>query len=153
MRLHLNALDRTWLVGLLLLPSSFAQTPHRPPPAAPKDFAVMAWGDSPSDPEQLRGMREAGLNISGFCRVEDLERVRAAGLTCFVSDKLVDRDSQLVLPPDDQIHRQATAIDPFDRVSYVNEAPVERTEEWGFTAAGLRSSLAPYISHFGVALE
>jgi hypothetical protein len=33
---------------------------------APKDFAVMAWGNSPSDPEQLRGMREAGLNISGF---------------------------------------------------------------------------------------
>jgi hypothetical protein len=26
-------------------------------------------------------------------------------------------------------------------------------EEWGFTAAGLRASLAPYISHFGVALE
>src|SRR5258708_7499164 len=103
MTLHLNALDRTWLVALLLLPSSFAQTPHRPPPAAPKDFAVMAWGDSPSDPEQLHGMREAGLNISGFCRVEDLERVRAAGLTCFVSDKLVDRDSRQSLPPDDEI--------------------------------------------------
>src|SRR5678815_4661963 len=94
MTLHLNALDRTWLVALLLLPSSFSQTPHRPTPGAPKDFAVMAWGDSPSDPEQLRGMREAGLSISGFCRVEDLERVRAAGLTCFVSDKLVNRDSQ-----------------------------------------------------------
>jgi hypothetical protein len=26
-------------------------------------------------------------------------------------------------------------------------------EEWGFTAAGLRESLAPYIAHFGVALE
>jgi hypothetical protein len=50
-------------------------------------------------------MREAGLNISGFCRVEDLERVRAAGLTCFVSDKLVDRDSRQSLPPDDEIRR------------------------------------------------
>jgi hypothetical protein len=35
MTLHLNALDRTWLVALLLLPSSFAQTPHRPTPGAP----------------------------------------------------------------------------------------------------------------------
>jgi len=26
-------------------------------------------------------------------------------------------------------------------------------EEWGFTAEGLRQSLAPYVSHFGVALE
>jgi hypothetical protein len=26
-------------------------------------------------------------------------------------------------------------------------------EQWGFRAAGLRASLAPYISHFGVALE
>jgi len=103
MRSYLDAVDRTWVLGLLLLSPSFAQTPRRPPPAAPKDFAVMAWGGSPSDPEQLRGMREAGLNISGFCRVEDLERVRAAGLTCFVSDKLVDRDSRQSLPPDDEI--------------------------------------------------
>jgi hypothetical protein len=110
MRPYLDVLNRTWLVVLLLLSPSFAQTPHRPPPAAPKDFAVMAWGDSPSDPEQLRGMREAGLNISGFCRVEDLERVRAAGLTCFVSDKLLDRDSPLGLPPDDQIRRHVAEL-------------------------------------------
>ena len=51
---------------------------------SPKDFAVMAWGDSPSDPDPLRGMKEAGLNISGFCNAEDLEKVRAAGLTCFM---------------------------------------------------------------------
>jgi hypothetical protein len=26
-------------------------------------------------------------------------------------------------------------------------------EDWGFTAESLRASLAPYIEHFGVALE
>ena len=26
-------------------------------------------------------------------------------------------------------------------------------EEWGFSAEGLRENLAPYIDHFGVALE
>ena len=70
----------------LLAPPAWQQAGRHPSPVAPKDFAVMAWGSSPSDPEQLRGMREAGLNISGFCRAQDLEQVRAAGLTCFVRD-------------------------------------------------------------------
>ncbi len=65
----------------------------------------MAWGGSPSDPAQLRGMREAGLNISGFCRVTDLERVRAAGLTCFVSDKRIGGHEPLQLPPEDELRR------------------------------------------------
>jgi hypothetical protein len=56
-------------------------------PVGPRDFAVMAWGRSPSDPEQLKGMQEAGLNISGFCRAEDLDKVREAGLHCFVRDR------------------------------------------------------------------
>src|SRR6478736_6777968 len=73
--------------AFLLAATAWGQTSRHPKPAAPKDFAVMAWGGSPSDAEQLRGMREAGLNISGFCRIEDLDSVRAAGLTCFVSAK------------------------------------------------------------------
>ena len=31
-------------------------------------------------------MKEAGLNISGFCKAEDLPAVEKAGLSCFVSD-------------------------------------------------------------------
>ncbi len=111
MRTHLDFLHRMWLAATLLLAPALAQKPHHPPaPATPKDFAVMAWGDSPSDPEQLRGMREAGLNISGFCRVEDLEQVRAAGLTCFVSDKVLESDSTLGHPPDDQIRRHLAEL-------------------------------------------
>ncbi len=70
----------------------------------------MAWGDSPSDPEQLRGMREAGLNLSGFCRVQDLDRVRAAGLACFVNDKRLEGISPAHLPPDDQIRRSVAEL-------------------------------------------
>jgi hypothetical protein len=66
---------------------------------APKEFAVMAWGDSPSDAEQLRGMKEAGLNISGFCRAEDLDRVKTAGLTCFVNDPKLSGYAPDHLPP------------------------------------------------------
>jgi hypothetical protein len=56
------------------------------PAVSPHDFAIMAWGFSPSDPAELQGMKEAGLNISGFCKVADLDRVAAAGLSCFVFD-------------------------------------------------------------------
>ena len=59
----------------------------------------MAWGDSPSDPDQLRGMKEAGLNISGFCRAEDLDRVKEAGLTCFVNDPKLSGYAPDHLPP------------------------------------------------------
>ena len=91
------------LVLLFLLAFAHAQTYHQPKPVAPKDFAVMAWGTSPSGAEQLRGMREAGLNVSGFCRIEDLESVRAAGLACFVSSKRIESYDPTHLPPDEAI--------------------------------------------------
>jgi len=93
-------------LALFLLAPAFAQPFQHPNPVAPKDFAVMAWGGSPYDPEQLQGMREAGLNISGFCRVEALERVRASGLTCFVSDKRL----QEIGAPDDEIRPMIAAL-------------------------------------------
>jgi hypothetical protein len=71
----------------------------------PKAFATMAWGESPSSEEQLRGMREAGLNISGFCRTADLEKVRSAGLTCFVQSPTIDALDWLNLPADDELRR------------------------------------------------
>jgi hypothetical protein len=72
-------------------------------PPAPKSFAIMAWGDAPSDVAQLRGMRDAGLNIAGFCRAEDLDKVRDAGLACFVSDPRIGGYDWQALPPDSEI--------------------------------------------------
>ena len=69
----------------------------------PKSFAIMAWGDAPSDVAQLRGMREAGLNIAGFCRAEDLDKIRDAGLACFVSDPRIAGYDWQALPPDSEI--------------------------------------------------
>lgn len=62
----------------------------------------MAWGGSPSSADQLRGMKEAGLNISGFCRPEDLDTVRAAGLTCFVRDEWISAH----VPPNNPSDRE-----------------------------------------------
>jgi hypothetical protein len=82
----MNTKEMFFIAVLLLTPLALSQRNPTPTPIAPKEFALMAWGDSPSDPGQLSGMRDAGLNISGFCHVEDLDRVKAAGLTCFVHD-------------------------------------------------------------------
>jgi hypothetical protein len=96
---------------LLLLPLlAFSQSSFLPKPIEPKKYAVMAWGDSPSDADQLRGMKEAGLNISGFCRAEDLERVKAAGLTCFVNDPKLSGYALDQLPPVAIMRRDIAAL-------------------------------------------
>jgi hypothetical protein len=106
----LTNMHRAICILILVTPLAWPQNFGHPAPAAPKDFAVMAWGGSPSDPEQLRGMREAGLNISGFCRAQDLERVQAAGLTCFVRDPAIQRADALNLPPDEQMRRDIAEL-------------------------------------------
>ena len=95
-------------LGLTL--AAAAQGLHPPVPAPPRDFAVMAWGNSPSDPEQLRGMKEAGLNISGFCRAEDLNQVRDAGLACFVRDARANGYDWTSMPPDEVLRRNVAAL-------------------------------------------
>ena len=86
------------------------QTVARPALVAARDLPVMAWGASPSDPEQLRQMKEAGLNASGFCRVADLDRVRDAGLACFVSDPRIEGLNWEKLPPEDTIRTNIAAL-------------------------------------------
>jgi hypothetical protein len=76
---------------------------YRPQPPDPRAFPVIAWGGSPSDPELLRGMKEAGITVSGFCKPEDLDKVQAAGLHCYVTDKRISLSHEewgKVLPED-----------------------------------------------------
>jgi len=93
---------RPFVLCLILTLAAAAQS-TTPPHAVPRDFAVMAWGDSPSDPNQLRLMHDAGLNISGFCRADDLDSVAAAGLTCFVSDPRASGYDWEKMPPDAEL--------------------------------------------------
>jgi len=97
---------RTPLGLVLIIVSAIAAAAQQfpaPQPPDPKSFAIMAWGDAPSDVAQLRGMREAGLNIAGFCRADDLGKVRDAGLACFVSDPRIGGYDWQSLPPDAEI--------------------------------------------------
>ncbi len=97
-------------IFLVLAAAASAQPNRRPELVAPRDFAVMAWGRSPSEPEALQLMREAGLNISGFCRAEDLDRVRDAGLTCFVRDPRAGGYPWTNLPDDGVIRKNAAEL-------------------------------------------
>jgi hypothetical protein len=101
---------RNVTLSILLALTAWAQTGRHPKPANPKDFAVMAWGSSPSDPDQLREMREGGLNISGFCRAQDLEQVQAAGLTCFVRDARIQGVDPLQMPSEENLRSRVADI-------------------------------------------
>ena len=69
----------------------------------------MPWDSSPSDPAQLQLMKEAGLNISGFCAPKDLPAVLAAGLACFVSDPRVNGYDWTKMPPEAELRGNITA--------------------------------------------
>jgi hypothetical protein len=94
----------------VLMNAAGAQGLRRPEPVKAKEFAVMAWGNSPSRPEQLREMRDVGLNISGFCRIEDLDRVLDAGLTCFVREPRINAYSWTNLPAEPELRRNIAEL-------------------------------------------
>ncbi len=83
---------------------------HDPQRVPARTFPIMAWGGAPSDPAQLRLMKEAGLNVAGFCRPEDAGKVNDAGLTCFVSDDRVNGYDWSKLPPDEEIRRNLAEV-------------------------------------------
>ncbi len=101
--------------GLLLLialaVSAAAQGPaatiYRPTPPDPRQFPIVAWGGSPSDADLLREMKAAGFTVSGFCYPEDLDKVKAAGLTCYVMDKRISltREQWDKLPPEPELRK------------------------------------------------
>jgi len=106
-----------------------AQMFHNPPPVEARAFPIMAWGGAPSDPEQLRLMREAGLNVAGFCRPDDVDKVRDAGLTCFVSDRRINGFDWKNMPPDADLRQRvgeavrATASNPAVLGYYLIDEP------------------------------
>jgi len=124
----------------------------------PKSFAVMAWGPSPANEQQLRDMREAGLNISGFCRAADLEKVRAAGLTCFVQAPAIDGINWLNPPAEGELRglvrtlRQEIGGNPAALGVFLRDEPnAQMMPGLGKVSSLLRESMPglwPYVNLF-----
>lgn len=92
--------------GIPALAQTFAESPQ----VSPRDFALMAWDQSPSDPHQLDLMRQAGLNISGFCSPDQLDEVQAAKMSCFVSDDRANGYDWTQTPSEKEIREKIDAL-------------------------------------------
>lgn len=68
----------------MLAATAFGQNFPAPVPPDPQVLALIPYDEAPTDPERLREMKDAGLNIAGFCRPQDVAAVKAAGMSCFV---------------------------------------------------------------------
>ena len=148
------------VLSLLLLMAAArpakAQSYVEPPQISPRDFALMAWDQSPSDPQQLDLMRQAGLNISGFCSPDDLDKVQAAGMSCFVTDHRANGYDWLQMPDRKELQKNVD-----DLVAEVRDHPAalgfllrdepraEMMPELGEVAAMLRRAMPgawPYVN-------
>ena len=115
LRLKRGPIASRMIAMLPLALAGFAADSHSLPVRAPstpaaREFPIMAWGDAPADRQQLLWMREAGFNISGFCRPEDLQAIAAAGLTCFVDDPRANGYRWQSLPDDPEIRKNLGSL-------------------------------------------
>lgn len=149
---------KTTLLLFIVAAAAPAQIGNRVQPVAPRDFPVMAWGSSPSDAAQLREMKDAGLNASGFCNVKDLALVRDAGLACFVADPRARDYKWDALPPDAELRKNIAALkadvaaNPAALGFYLrDEPPITMMPGMGKVAALLREAMPekwPYVNLF-----
>jgi len=87
-----------------------AQDFAQPPQISPREFALMAWDQSPSDPQQLDLMKQAGLNISGFCTPDELDQVDAAKMSCFVTDPRANDYEWTQMPDKQKLQKKMDAL-------------------------------------------
>jgi hypothetical protein len=109
MKIRLSVLLSALLLAGAAVPTR-AQSFAEPPEISPRDFALMAWDSSPSDPQQLDRMRQAGLNISGFCSPGELEKVQAAKMACFVADGRANGYDWTALPDRKELQEKIDAL-------------------------------------------
>ena len=109
MKMRLAVVISVLLLAGPAIPSR-SQSYAQPPEVSARDFALMAWDQSPSDPHQLDLMRQAGLNISGFCSPGDLDAVQAAKMSCFVADDRVNGFDWTQMPDKKELRKNVDAV-------------------------------------------
>ena len=88
-------------IVLLLVVIAVVSTPCRVAASAPaavetkdirvsaEEFPIFAWDQLGSDPARYKEAWDCGFNVGGFVTPDNLDMVQAAGLKCFVADKLI----------------------------------------------------------------
>jgi hypothetical protein len=158
MNIELRVVLAGVLLALIYPCSAFSQQFAHPRPVSPHDFVVMPWDQVPSDPDSLRGIKEAGMNIAGFCRPDDVERVRDAGLTCILQDSRLSQYDWNNLPPEDQIRMDIATLarqyrdNPTVLGFFLNDEPqTSQMPALGRVVSLLRESMPdklPYVNLF-----
>jgi hypothetical protein len=110
MNANLGAVLAVLVSVLLSRDSAFSQQFASPLPVSPHEFAVMPWDRVSSVAEVLQGIKDAGMNMAGFCRPEDVDLVRAAGLTCILEDPKLGAYDWDQLPPEEQIRNDVADL-------------------------------------------
>jgi hypothetical protein len=87
---YTNRVFALLMISALLSAAGLGQHIYPEQRVDPETFAVMSWGSVIANPQQLQWMKDAGINIVGFARVEDLPAIADAGLKAFLSDRRVN---------------------------------------------------------------
>jgi hypothetical protein len=94
-----------------------------------QQFALMTWDYVPTQDDQLRGMKEVGMNIAGMCTASDLPRVKVMGMRCLLDEPVLRGYDLAHLPSDEQMTRDIAAIakrygsDPTVMGFYLHDEP------------------------------
>jgi len=119
-----------WLISLVALTAVTHSAPFpRPERPDPRQFMLMAWDDVRPEPERLAELRDAGINVAGFCSTADLDAVRRAGLHCILKDPTISSYDLLHLPEPAIISQDLARVaardlrDPIVLGLYLNDEP------------------------------
>ena len=147
-------------------PDAWVVQTHRDPaktmPSTVSTAAMLQW--MRVDDVDIATLASAIENAFGFALNRTVELRRSGA----VPDRFVDVHFQNLLA--DPVETLRSSYASMDRVfteenaerirEYLAEKPKGKfgkhqysPEDWGYSAAGLRERLAPYIDHFGVVLE
>ena len=151
-----------YLIFLLSLISvtAKAQFPVFAHPSVPQaeQIALMTWDHVPTEDEQLRGIKDVGMNISGMCKAADLPRVKAMGLRCLLNDPVLRGYDLAHLPSDAQISRDVAELtkrygsDPTVIGFYLHDEPqTPQMAALGHIVKALRAAMPdkiPFVNLF-----
>lgn len=124
----------------------------------PEEFAILPWGTTPGDREQLEQIKACGFNLAGFVRPDDLDLVAQVGLQCLVIDGSTHVGDAEAALEDAEVTRRVEALvkrvgnHPAVYGYYLRDEPSAHAYEglgrWAAAFAKAAPKALPYINLF-----